>query len=97
MRNQEKIENKLKDLIPVLQMNYNVSKIGLFGSITSDQFSDKSDVDILVDFSIIPGWEYFDLIDFLEKELNRKVDLVTVNALKPQLKDNILSQVNYLS
>lgn len=96
MRNQENIENNLRDLIPELRLNYNVSKIGLFGSITTDQFGDKSDVDILVDFSKVPGWEYFDLIEFLEKKLGRKIDLVTMNALKPKLKDRILSEVNYL-
>jgi predicted nucleotidyltransferase len=96
MSNQENIENNLRNLIPELRLNYNVSKLGLFGSINSDQFSDKSDVDILVGFSKVPGWEYFDLIEFLEEKLGRKIDLVTMNALKPQLKDKILSEVSYL-
>jgi len=33
---------------------------------------------------------------FLEKELQRKIDLVTKDALKPQLKNDILNSVVYL-
>ena len=32
---------------------------------------------------------------FLENIFNRKVDLVTKNALKAQIKDEILEQVNF--
>ena len=40
--------------------------------------------------------EAFDLKEYLESILGMKVDLVTVGALKPQLKDNILQEVVYL-
>jgi predicted nucleotidyltransferase len=41
------------------------------------------------------GWKYFTLEMYLEKTFGRKVDLVTKNALKEQLKEGILNQVNY--
>lgn len=41
------------------------------------------------------GWEFVDLKEFLEGILGDKVDLVTDKALKPQLKENILSEVVY--
>lgn len=38
---------------------------------------------------------FFDLKDFLEDELKARVDLVSIKALKDQLKDTILNQVRY--
>nr|NIQ07596.1 nucleotidyltransferase [Candidatus Korarchaeota archaeon]NIU85243.1 nucleotidyltransferase [Candidatus Thorarchaeota archaeon]NIW15326.1 nucleotidyltransferase [Candidatus Thorarchaeota archaeon]NIW53291.1 nucleotidyltransferase [Candidatus Korarchaeota archaeon] len=54
-----------------------------------------SDVDILVKFSEPIGWEVVDLKEYLESLLGKSVDLVTVNALKPQLKEKILAEVEY--
>ena len=40
--------------------------------------------------------EIFSLELYLEKIFERKIDLVTKNALKAQIKDSILKQVNYV-
>ena len=90
------IENKLKSLKPSIQKKFFVSRIGYFGSFVNGTPGENSDVDILVEFTKPLGWEFFDLSDLLEKELNRKVDLVSVKALKPQLKDHILSEVRFV-
>lgn len=97
MENKAQIEFKLKALMPVLIAKFNVKKIGIFGSFVSDTATPYSDIDILVDFEKTPGWEYFDLMEFLENELGRKIDLVTPNALKSPLKTKILNQVEYLA
>ena len=55
-----------------------------------------SDIDILVHFSKPLGWEFFDLQDLLEKELELKVDLVSEKALKEQLRQIILNSVKYI-
>ena len=52
-------------------------------------------MDILVEFYAPIGWEFIDLKEFLEEILGREVDLVTVGALKPQLRDKILKEVVY--
>jgi len=39
--------------------------------------------------------EFFYLKDYLEKKLGREVDLVTVNALKPRIRERILREVIY--
>ena len=90
------IENKLKSLKPLIQQKFFVNKIGYFGSFVNGNPNEGSDVDILVEFNKPLGWEFFDLNDLLEKELARKVDLVSVKALKPQLKDHILSEVRFV-
>ena len=45
------IEKKLQRLKPYLSRNYNVSRIGYFGSFSRNEQTEKSDIDILVEFS----------------------------------------------
>lgn len=90
------IEQSLKEIKPLLAKKYKVKKIGYFGSYATGEETSKSDVDVLVEFSEPIGWEFFDLHEFLEKKLNKKVDLVSIKALKDQLKDIILSEVKYI-
>ncbi len=96
MLTSEEIENRLTALKPMLYRNFFVSKIGYFGSFSRNEQTEDSDIDILVDFEKPLGWEFFDLQDLLEKELNTKIDLVSTKALKQQLRGIILSQVKYV-
>ena len=86
----KKHENTIKD-------KYHVRKIGVFGSFARGEGKEGSDVDILVDFK--NGCKTFDnymeLKFFLEDLFGRSIDLVTMEALRPQLKDNILQEVVY--
>jgi predicted nucleotidyltransferase len=90
------LESKLKNLKPILSEKYNVNKIGYFGSYSRNEQNENSDIDILVNFKKPVGWEFFDLQDLLEKELNTKVDLLSTKAIKEQIKDDILQQVIYV-
>lgn len=96
MLSSEEIENRLTALKPMLYRNFFVRKIGYFGSFSRNEQTEDSDIDILVDFEKPLGWEFFDLQDLLEKELNTKIDLISTKALKQQLRDIILSQVKYV-
>ncbi len=90
------ILSKLRELKPNLYKDYAVKEIGLFGSFTDDTFTENSDIDILVELERPIGWKFFSLEIYLEKIFNRKIDLVTKNALKEQIKDIILKQVDYV-
>ena len=96
MMSQSDIEKKLKTLKPFLSEKYFVDRIGYFGSYLRNEQTEKSDIDIIVDFRKPIGWDFFDLHEFLEKELETKVDLVSIKALKEQLKVAILKQVHYV-
>jgi predicted nucleotidyltransferase len=89
----QEVLEKLLECKPDLQVNFGVEKIGLFGSYSREEQTEDSDVDILVTFSNPIGWEFIDLKDQLESVLQKKVDLVTMSAIKPQLKEKILREV----
>lgn len=76
---------------------FGVKQIGIFGSFVTSHQTNKSDLDILVEFR--KGEKTFDnyaeLKIFLQKVFRRKVDLVIKEALKPRLKPYILHEVEY--
>ena len=83
---------RLQHVRPELQ-THSVRELWLFGSVARGEAHDTSDVDILVDFSApVTLFEFLRLQRHLESVLGRKVDLVTRDALKPQLRHRILSE-----
>jgi len=70
-----------------------VKSLALFGSAARDEATRRSDVDLLVEFSRPVGlFEFIDVKDYLERLLGCRVDLVTRDALKPQLQQTILQE-----
>jgi hypothetical protein len=80
-----------------IRERFHVRRIGVFGSHARGEARAGSDVDVLVEFE--PGQatfdNYMDLKFYLEDHFKCKVDLVTADAIKPQLKAAILSEVTY--
>ena len=93
----DKYKQIILKLKPVLEKKYGVNSIGLFGSVVRSDFShEKSDIDIVVDFNKPIGIEYIEIGDYLEKNLNRKVDLHSRNGIKPQYLKAIESEIIYV-
>lgn len=92
----EQIKKVIKKHKEYVKKKFFVKKIGVFGSYTKGKEGTESDIDILVEFDGPIGWDFVELKDFLENILNKKVDLVSIKALKSQIKDNILNEVIYI-
>lgn len=79
-------------ILPVLR-RHGVTRAGLFGSVARGEATPESDVDILVELDAEAS-----LLDFigvkldLEDVLRQRVDLVQYDAIKPRLRDRILSE-----
>jgi predicted nucleotidyltransferase len=76
-----------------------VRSIGLFGSYVRGEQSDKSDIDILIDFE--PDQENFDNYmaaydQFEQLFKNERIELVTKNGLSPYIGPKILNEVVYV-
>ena len=80
----------------MLEKQYAVSELGLFGSYVRNEQNDQSDIDILVEFKRPIGIEFVDLADLLEKELDLKVDLVSKNGIKPKYFSAIQPEIVYV-
>ena len=76
------IKQILENLKPELSERFHVSSIGIFGSVARNEMRSDSDVDIIVDFDQPIGIGFIDLANFLEKQVNRSVDLVSRNGVK---------------
>jgi predicted nucleotidyltransferase len=96
MSNLASIQQVLAQIKPELKQKFFVDTIGLFGSIVRNDFTDKSDVDIIVDFTQPIGIEFIDLADFIENKLNKKVDLVSRNGVKDKYFHQIESEIIYV-
>jgi predicted nucleotidyltransferase len=71
-----------------------VKRLALFGSVLRNEARPDSDVDLLVEFE--RGQKNFDrflaLADLLELLLERRVELVTTEALSPYIGPHILAE-----
>lgn len=87
------IKNRKKELTS----QYGVRRLGLFGSYLKNKQHKRSDIDLLVQFDRdIDLFDFIDLREYLENQLNVKVDLVMESALKPNLGKYILEEVEYV-
>ena len=73
--------------------------LGVFGSVTRDDFGSKSDVDLLVRYmnGEYPSlFEKSKITDQLKVELGRNVDLVAQEFVDPLIRDRIYSDLTPL-
>ncbi|MBU0560587.1 MAG: nucleotidyltransferase family protein [Bacteroidetes bacterium] len=96
----------MKDLAEIkllLQLNkekimekYGLKSIALFGSVTRNELSEASDIDLLVEFERPIGLDFVLLGDELEEILGVKVDLTTPEAIKPKMFEYIKRDLLYV-
>ncbi len=92
----EQVKNTLTLLKPELLAKYPIATLGLFGSVVRDDFTDESDIDIIVDFNDKIGIEFITLAEELEQTLNRKVDLVSRGGIKQRYLEVIDPEIVYV-
>ena len=93
----DKIKQILKKNKSILKKQFKVKALGIFGSYVRGEQKKNSDVDILVEFSQIPGFfGYLQTEEHLSSMLKKPVDLVMKGSLKPFIGKNILREVVYI-
>jgi len=84
---------EIKSLIIPILKRYGVKKASLFGSFVRGENTERSDIDILVEFE--GEKSLLDLSSLkidLEEALGRRVDVLTYNSINPLLKERILKE-----
>ncbi len=97
LKTPEEVISQVKSIKSILSEQYHVTRIGIFGSAIRGDRTEKSDIDILVEFSEPPGlFRFLEIEQFLSDTLHAPVDLVEINGIKPRLKSRIVSEVVYV-
>jgi len=81
--------NIIKTIVDYLKQ-YKVIEIGIFGSFARDEMTDKSDIDILVEYN--RGTTILDIVKMkleLYELIGRKIDLVSKRAVRKRIMENI--------
>jgi predicted nucleotidyltransferase len=86
--------DKYSKEINALCVQHKVKSLYVFGSVLTDHFSEKSDIDLVVDIDSNDPFDYadsyFDLKFALQDLLNRPIDLLENKAIKnPSIRQNI--------
>jgi len=81
-------EPKLKEIQELCKSN-RVKSLFAFGSVTREDYSDNSDIDLVVDFEENDPMKYTDLYfhfkDQLENLLKRQIDLLEERAIRNKI------------
>ncbi len=97
IKNKDQILKFIEDNREVIS-KYKVRRLGLFGSFVRGEQEDQSDVDFMVEYE--KGEKTIDnflgLIDYLESNFDRDVELVTLESLSKYIKPYIEKEVEYV-
>ncbi|OPY38177.1 MAG: Nucleotidyltransferase domain protein [Methanoregula sp. PtaU1.Bin051] len=97
MKGQSEIARELQGMMAELRGKYHVKKIGIFGSYSSDRQTEKSDLDLVVEFEQPIGMMAFvHLRNMIADRLGIRVDLVTPDGLHPLIRDRVMHEVVYV-
>jgi len=95
-----KILFKLSHLKPILNKEFNIEKIGLFGSFATENYNENSDIDILFE---LKGDEILSLKSnqkleelFIKEFQTHKIDLVNKKYLNPIIEQFIKDKIVYV-
>jgi predicted nucleotidyltransferase len=97
VRNVQTLIHQLEMVAGEVQRRYRAEILGIFGSYVRGEQRETSDLDVLVKFA--SGATLFDLVglaDFLEERLGIRVDVVPVDALREEIRDQVFREAVYL-
>ena len=97
MKSKEEIIKILRKGLPYVRRKYDVKSIALFGSYAREEQTEKSDIDLLVEFEKpIDFFTLVELEEYLKEKLGVKIEVVTPNALKEGIKSYVMKDVAYV-
>jgi predicted nucleotidyltransferase len=87
-----------KDQIAEFCRQHHIRRLAVFGSALRDDFTEQSDIDILVEFEkgYEPGFAFFAMQDELSQLIGRQVDLNTPNFLSRYFRDTVVNSAEVI-
>ena len=88
-RTNEEIKERM---IPIL-VRHGIKRAGIFGSVATGTATEHSDIDVLIELGVkISLLEFVGIKYEMEDIIGKQVDLVEYQAIKPRLRNRILSE-----
>jgi len=83
-----------------LARQYKIHELGIFGSVLREDFSDESDIDIIVEFEQDTEYSLFDIMKIKEEFetlFGKEIDLIEKNGLRnPYRRESILNSMKVI-
>ena len=93
----EEIINLLRQVNDEIALKYKAEVKGIFGSFVRGEEGPQSDCDVLVEFKEDANLLHLvGLSLFLEEKIGVPVDIVPVDAIRKEIKENILKEAVYI-
>ncbi len=84
--NRERVLEILREQKPILKQRFGITQVSLYGSFARDEGTEKSDVDVLVEFDSVPDWlGYFGAEAYFKEVLGRNVDMCIPQELRKEI------------
>jgi uncharacterized protein len=101
MLNKNQVLNYLSQNKSYFKNKYFVDKIGITGSFSRGDFNENSDIDFVVIFNEDAKKNrmfrlYINLQEELEKQFNRKVDIIVNGTVLPAFQEKVLKETIYV-
>ncbi|MDP3624928.1 MAG: nucleotidyltransferase family protein [Methanobacteriaceae archaeon] len=97
MKTKSEVLKILEMDLPFLRESFHVDKVGLFGSYARQEQTEKSDLDLLVDFETTPDFiKLIELEEHLSKLLDIKVEILTSGGIKDRVRPNIMKDMEFV-
>jgi predicted nucleotidyltransferase len=91
-----KLEKDLLRFLPEIRRRWGVESLGYFYDFMDKTSAISVEVNILVTLRKPLGWKFFELKEFLEMKLKRRIDIVTPRGLKTLYREEIEKCVHHL-
>jgi uncharacterized protein len=91
----ERILTSLRENKDFFKKNFDVDNIILFGSYARNEATTESDIDILIECEKKTFRNYINILRFLEKLFNKKVDVIYKDTVNPFIMDLIEKELIY--
>lgn len=96
MTSKSDIIDRLQAIKDDLMSSYPIERLALFGSYAREDYTEQSDIDILVELNGKIGSRFIELADELENKLGAPVDLISRKGIKPKYFTSIQQDLIYV-
>jgi hypothetical protein len=92
-RSLESLRQELQVLKPTLEKRFKVKTVDIFGSYARGEQTIKSDLDLLVTWSVPEDlFMIYDLRQYLKRKLHLKVDIIAKEFLNNHIKEQVIEE-----